>query len=46
MKLKIEDLVVISFDTVVKLPGSSTDTNDPTPATHCYDCPGETQRDC
>jgi hypothetical protein len=48
MTLKPEDLVVTSFATgddsfrVVKT-DPATDPNEPTPATHCYVCPEETQ---
>jgi hypothetical protein len=41
MKLNLEDVIVSSFETT---PGRSVDlptTDDPTPATHCFDCPGE-----
>lgn len=49
MKLNPQDVVVTSFATV---PGRTvdpvvtdpvTDPNEPTPATHCYVCPEETQ---
>jgi len=46
MKLKTEDLVVTSFETNVDVLRPITDPNDPTPATHCYVCPEETQRNC
>jgi hypothetical protein len=52
MTLKPEDLVVTSFATgddafrLVKTGPATdpvTDPNEPTPATHCYVCPEETQ---
>jgi hypothetical protein len=45
MKLRLEDLVVASFETTFGtepgkgLPTDDPDTNEPTPGTRCYDCP-------
>lgn len=41
MKLNPEDVMVTSFETSSPFAVSRPTTDDPTPATHCYDCPGQ-----
>jgi hypothetical protein len=41
MKLNPEDVVVSSFETTFARAVGLPTTDDPTPATRCFDCPGE-----
>jgi hypothetical protein len=41
MKLNPEDVVVSSFETTLARAVGLPTTDDPTPQTRCFDCPGE-----
>lgn len=43
MKLNPEDVIVTSFETSSSFAVSRPTTDDPTPATHCFDCPGDAE---
>lgn len=41
MKLNPEDVIVTSFETSSSYAVALPTTDDPTPATRCFDCPGD-----
>lgn len=41
MKLNLEDVIVSSFETTFGRTVGLPETDDPTPATRCFDCPGD-----